>query len=557
MSDLETRLAAIAEILPDPDEQATENARRSMHAARASAPWGTGRRRGWFSRGPRTYMIAAALALVIGGGALAAGGWGISDLPPFGDDDRSAFVLPATDILPGGYERTRPPRYAELPERPSLLFPAGVGYTEALSEYATARAAGEILPAGVVLADPLPAGKVVMVRPDGRIALDPAAPFGYSATSGLVTTMSAPFNGRAIPIARCQLLVGDDDPASPPCDQSGVRRTYVTEGVNGRWIPSPNQEALFDRVLPASTQLSVLDDPAVPRVRLPATLPLRVPGSAKSTQPRFGRLALETPDVRLIVAEVPPDRLCFIAQEKKVGGAGISCGPRATFLNRGADLSGGRYMGGPYRLSGLVGDGIDRVTTDDRVVVPVVHNVFTMLPGDGVRVLTFSGPVGAFRIALPRFGDGPRRFTPDRSKERELLGIDLAGGGHASIRVAPNRGGGQCVWVYVNGNAGSRGCSRPGDEPLNYDIITGGFIRRVDRVPSLFQGRFAPQVGSIELGFADGTTKRLRPTEGFILYQVPAVHLRPGHQAVSITTFDRQGVALVHEEVRRPERGRP
>ncbi|WP_217922728.1 hypothetical protein [Miltoncostaea oceani] len=558
MSDLETRLRAIGELLPDPDERATEAGRRAMHDARASAPWATGRRRSWFaSRGPRTYLIAAALALAVGGGALAAGGWGISDLPPFGDDDRSAFVLPATDILPGGYERTRPPTYADLPERPSLLFPAGVGYTEALARYSAARQAGRILPEGVELTDPLPAGKVVMVRSDGRVALDPAAPFGYSATTGLVTTLSALFDGRAIPIARCQLLIGADDPASPACDQAGVRRAYVREGVAGRWVPSPNEEAVFDRLTPASTELSVIDRPTTPLVRLPSTLPLAEPGSGAAA-PRVGRLALETPDVRLIVVPVEPDRLCFIAQER-AGGAGFSCGPRATFLNRGASLSGGRYMNGPYRLNGLVGDGIDRVSTDDGTVVRVTNNAFTMLPKPTARVLTFNGPVGSFRIAVPRFGDGgPPRLTPDRSKQRELLGVDLADGGRASIRVAPNRGGGRCVWVYVKKNSRSFACSRPGDSPsLPDDQVTGSFIRRIDRIPSLFQGQFSSRVGSVEIAYADGTATRLRPTEGYVLYEVPAAHMTKERRAVSVTTFDQQGVALVREEVRRPGSLRP
>jgi hypothetical protein len=553
MSDLETRLRAIGELLPDPDDGATEEGRRAMHAARASASWATGRRRSWFaSRGPRTYLIAAALALAVGGGALAAGGWGISDLPPFGDDDRSAFVLPATDILPGGYERTRPPTYADLPARPSLLFPAGVGYTEALARYSAARQAGRILPEGVELTDPLPAGKVVMVRSDGRVALDPAAPFGYSATTGLVTTLSAPFDGRAIPIARCQLLIGADDSASPACDQAGVRRAYVTEGVNGRWVPSPNEEGVFDRLTPASTELSVVDRPTTPRVVLPAhAFPFGPSGSRSGTGPPVvGRLALQTRDVRLIVAAVKPDQLCFIGEERG-GGSSWHCGPRSTFLNRGAVLGGGRFRNGPLRINGLVGDGVTQVRTNDGIVARVTHNVFTMLPGPATRVLTFTGPVGSFRVAYPRGSGGPPS-APDRSKQRELLGVDLADGGHASIRVAPNRGDGRCTWVYVNGNSRSFGCFGPGGPSLPLDQVTGGFIRRIDRIPSLFQGEFASGIGSVEIGYADGTSVRLRPTERFVLYEVPAGHMRPGHQAVSITTFDHQGVALVREEVRRP-----
>jgi hypothetical protein len=547
MTELEDRLRAMEDHLPEPYAAATDAARAAMHAARRSAPWARERRRsGW--RRPRPFLLATAIVVVVAGGALAAANWSIRDLPPFGSQDREAFVLPATDILPGGYERTRPPRYAELPERPSLLFPPGVGYTEALSAYAAARAAGEVLPPEVALTDPLPAGKVVMVRDDQRIALDPAAPFGYSATTGLVTTLPFGFDGNAIPIARCQLLIGAEDPESPACDAPGPR-AYVREGVGGRWIPSLDEEDLFDPVLPASTDLSVIDNPTAPVVRVPARAlaPLPRDGSAPATGSSPGRLALSVDGVRLIVVPLPGGRICFVTQTG--AGSGSRCGPRDGYLARGAAISGGRYGDLPPRLSGLVGDGIERVSTDDGRVTQVVNNVFTFSPADDIGRLTFSGPVGTFSLPIPSSSDEGRRFTPDRTRERELIGIELSGGGRASIRVAPNIGGGRCDWFYVNGNVRSSTCSRPSDPPLSYDVVTGGFVERVNRVPTLFHGRFAPQVGSVEIGYADGDSVRLTPTGGYILFEVPAAHRSPDRRATSITTFDRSGVALVRAEV--------
>ena len=234
MSDLETRLVAIGELLPDPDERATADGRRAMHAARASAPWATGRRRSWFSsRGPRTYLVAAALALVIGGGALAAA-WSLGDVPAFGRDPEQAFVAPRTDILPGGYERSRPTRMAELPSRPSLRCPKGTTYTQAIAAYFAARQRGEVVPPGAELAAPLPDGKVVLVE-GGRVSLDPAAPIGFNPATGLVGVLSAAPAG-PIAIARCEVLLGDD-PDSGSCGD-GTRLRFISEGVAGRWLPS-------------------------------------------------------------------------------------------------------------------------------------------------------------------------------------------------------------------------------------------------------------------------------------------------------------------------------
>jgi hypothetical protein len=496
--------------------------------------------------------MAAALGVVLAGGALAASGWSVRDLPPFGHGDRDAFVLPATDVLPGGYERTRPPRYADLPPRPSLMFPAGVDYTGALTAYSAARAAGRVLPQGVVLGDPLPAGKVVLVREDGRVAIDPAAPFGWSATTGLVVTLPTPFNGQPIAIARCQLLLGLDDPDSPACDAPGPR-AYVREGVNGRWIPSPNEEDVADTLPPGSTQLSVLNDPDIPTVPLKELHFLNPgpPGGPK-LRPRKARLALDENGVRLIIVTFDKDRLCFL--QKTAGlGAAATCGARSSFLSRGADLTGGRYMSGPLRVSGLVGDGITTVRTDDGRTIPVRNNVFTLSPADTVRQLTFTGPVGSFSLPFNTGADAPKRFTPDRTREREVVGVDLRDGGHASVRIAPNRGGGRCQWVYVNGHVRSSGCTRPGDQSLPYDVVTGGFIRRIHRISNLFEGEFAPQIGSVEIRYADGDTTRLRPKEGFVMFEVPAKHMDPARRAVSITTYDRHGVALARSSV--PYRG--
>ena len=540
-SDLEGRLRSAAYSLPEPDGQATDAARQAMHEARASAPWARGRRRSWFSsRGPRTYLLAAAVALLVAGGALAASHWSLADLPPFGDGDREAFVLPATEFLPGGYERTRPPRYADLPARPSLLFPAGVTYSQALKQYSAARAKGRILPTGVVLADPLPAGKVVLVS-NGRVRLDPAAPLGYSATTGLV---NVPYGPKAVvpPIARCQLLLGPNDPHSPQCDAPGKERTYVREGVNGRWIPSENQEALLDPLVPASTQLAVIDHPTTPIYRFsPRTAP-RLIGPQK---PRLSeaRIALHTDRVTLVAVPATNGRFCLMALGNR--GSTWTCGQRASMFGRGAVLLGMRPGGGRLRVSGFVGDGVTDVRANDGTIASVVHNAFTMVPGDSASRFTFSGPVGSFTVTPSREGPKGPPQSPDRSKERELVGIDLADGGRASIRVAPNRGGGLCQWLYIRGTPRSRGCA-DASTAIPYDLVSGGFSGGGPGYPFVYSGQFAPQVGAVEMNFADGTAELLPLTDGFVLYEIPEDRITSRSRwPIAVTTYDRKGVALV------------
>lgn len=543
--DLEARLRTLAALLPEPGSQATDSARRAAREACGTAPWATGRRRRWFSRGRRSFLLAAAVVLVVAGAALAATRWSSADLPPFGSSDREAFVLPTTDVLPGGYERTRPPMYADLPTRPSLLFPAGMTYSQAVARYLGARRAGRVVPPGVALADPLPAGKVAMVD-HGRVRLDPAAPLGYSPTTGLVNVPSGPGLAQNPQIARCQLLLGGADRRSPSCDDPAHRREYVREGVGGRWIPSPNEEDLADPLVPASTQFSVLDRPTSPRYALSAAQVPSFPGSPRLLLGQ-ARLALKTDRVALVAVPGMQGWLCLGAFSR-VGGA-WTCGPRATMFTRGVATLNSRPGGGRLRMSGFVGDGITRVTADDGTTAVVVNNAYTMVPGDSAHLLTFSGPVGTFTLDQPRHAGGPAR-APIRSREREVLAIDLAEGGRASVRVAPNRGGGRCSWVYIKGAVRSSGCGDP-STAVPYDVVSGGFYGGGPGYPFVYGGQFAPEVGAVRMNFADGTSERLPLEEGFLLYEIPPERVASRDRwPVSVTTFDRQGVPLVSEPIR-------
>jgi hypothetical protein len=71
--EIETRLRAVADLLPEPGEEATSKGRRAMHAALRAAPRPGRPPLAWLrTRTRRTYLLAAALAVIVAGGALAA-----------------------------------------------------------------------------------------------------------------------------------------------------------------------------------------------------------------------------------------------------------------------------------------------------------------------------------------------------------------------------------------------------------------------------------------------------------------------------------------------------
>jgi hypothetical protein len=93
------------------------------------------------------------------------------------------------------------PALADADRQPSIVFPPGVGYAEALDAlFRSARAAGTT-PRGTVVRDPLPA-RVVYVAPASRdegLRLSLTAPFGWAGPEGRVLPPSVSLPGGLAP----------------------------------------------------------------------------------------------------------------------------------------------------------------------------------------------------------------------------------------------------------------------------------------------------------------------------------------------------------------------
>lgn len=538
-SDLEQRLRWAGDLLPEPDDDARRALRQTIRNTLQEATPARAGGHSWLRPWPRrNALLVTALALVGAAGAVAGTGWSPADLPPFGGDDQSAFVLPTTDVLPGGYPRSRPPRYDDLPPRPSLLFPPGVDYAEAVRRYAAARRDGLAVPAGVALSAPLPEGKVVLVQDDGRVALDPAAPVGYSTRTRLVEVLSGPPAG-GVRLARCQILLGAPDRGSPSCADPAANLTYVRSGVAGRWIPSA-EEPPPNEAVTASTRLSVIDRPKLPPASPPDAVAERLrdltPGARAGGQ-SVPRLALSQPDVRVYVAPGDGGRVCAVALEETATVSG-SCVSRGILASRGA-LAFITSAAGAHRVTGLVGDGMDRVATGNGASTRILNNVFSLVVPADTAKLTFNGPAGSFEVVLAG-GEVRRSEAPVRSL-RPLLGIRLAGGGRAAIRAGASSAG-RCWAVTIRGEVRSNGCRRS-DDPLPHDVVTGGVLQVGGERPGVYHGVFAPTVSAVELDAGDGRKRRFATVEGHVLFEMPA-RTDGARRPLSVTTLDRAGVAV-------------
>lgn len=369
----------------------------------------TGTRR----RAAKALAIALTGAVVAAGTAYGVARWSVDDLPPAGSGEDS-FVLPETRILPGGYESTRPPLYRDLPRRPSIRFPAGTAYDDAATAYLSARRDGHVLPAGAILADPLPDGVVVQATSDG-LRLDPAAPFGYDLDTGIVLTPGrgatrTPLVPAAI-LPRCQILLGAEAPARRPACPTGPAVVERHREVDGRWEP-------FDRVrvvpIDASgpTTLALLGRPIAPSDRLPDSLRTAVEAGEATLPPlarTFGSVTLS--DARLAggslgerVWAIPGegDEFCMLVAGR--AGYSATCGSVRRLAAFGALtlIRPNRRAGSGSKLWALVADGYSTARIDGGEPRPIRDNLVGFRSGrEFGHVVTLSGVAGTRTVPVP------------------------------------------------------------------------------------------------------------------------------------------------------------
>jgi VCBS repeat protein/FG-GAP repeat protein len=153
-----------------------------------------GRPRRLRGRHRRTWVIALAALTATTGGALAArellqGGERTAVLVDRSAAERLARS-PALADAPWLQGAGGVAYIQEVAPRPSLVFPPGVSYPEALQRFYDAVSRHGTLPAGSRLGPPLPVGKIVAFPADSAhgVAIDLRAPFGYDNDTGAINT---------------------------------------------------------------------------------------------------------------------------------------------------------------------------------------------------------------------------------------------------------------------------------------------------------------------------------------------------------------------------------
>jgi hypothetical protein len=245
--------------------------------------------------------------------------------------------------------------------------------------------------------------------------------------------------------------------------------------------------------------------------------------------------------------------LCTWLVDRTGMGAG-GCAVRAALFTRGPLGGGTMIEGGSDQfatLEGVVSDDVARLdlflSNGERMTAPLNDNVYLVdvarskLP---VRLVAYDAQGRVIGIQLP-FG----RFTtqtqvePARGRAASILKLEAAGGTTAELLIGKATGGGRCFYVrtYFSKHAAGAMVSCNGPTWTGPPLALG-----TNGAPMQFvQGRVRPDVATVRLEFANGTSMKAKPVRGFVLVAVPQ-----SHHVVSVSGYNRAGRKVGFESFR-------
>jgi hypothetical protein len=116
--------------------------------------------------------------------------------------------------------------------------------------------------------------------------------------------------------------------------------------------------------------------------------------------------------------------------------------------------------------------------------------------------------------------------------------------GPLALSVAPSRTGGNCFWLHAGYRTFRSSCEPPRfyESEIESRLSEGVMPHGPDF--AAYSGPVKADVARLELRFQDGATVRLRPVDGFVLFDIPRSHWRPGHRLREVVAYSAAGERL-------------
>jgi hypothetical protein len=281
----------------------------------------------------------------------------------------------------------------------------------------------------------------------------------------------------------------------------------------------------------------------------------------------FGRVLTPDPDrlIRIVLTlnahrpGGPAAGLC-IAIVTRGGGAGGGCTPYPNVFDTTPISFGSMGTGssGFVTVSGVASDDVDRIEAllaDGQLAeVSLRDNTYLVdLPRANLpaRLVSYDAEGRVIGVTPPLQDFGPSTAAPARGRATTLIRVAGPNGVTGELAVGPSTDGGECLFVTEHVDAqhagGSEDCNRPtwANGPLE---VTAGFP------PHFVEGRVRADVKTVRIRFADGSSRDVTPTRGFVLWATPAANLKPGRQPTEVIGLRADGSEVGRSSLEAPTR---
>jgi hypothetical protein len=300
---------------------------------------------------------------------------------------------------------------------------------------------------------------------------------------------------------------------------------------------------------------------------LPPRTQSAVPGR-RAANVLFGRVLTPDPDrpMRLVVTlnahrpGGPAAGLCTWLLFRG-GGAGGGCARYPDVFEQ-TQISSGMMMSvgsaGFVTVSGTASDDVARIeallANEQRAEIPLKDNAFIVdLPRANLpaRLVAYDSSGRVIDVSPP-WRDFGGYAGPARGRATSLLRVSGPGGATAELFVGPSSDGGECMFIkhFVDrGQAGVMvGCAarRWKGQPLQ--------LSSVSFPPRFIGGRVRPDVRTVRIRFADGSSTALRPTRGYVLWAASAKHLTSATAAVGADGLGANETVVGFQSFKPPRR---
>lgn len=137
------------------------------------------------------------------------------------------------------------------------------------------------------------------------------------------------------------------------------------------------------------------------------------------------------------------------------------------------------------------------------------------------------------------------------AKRTQLFAWRADDGARIGLWIAPERGGGTCMWSNnANGctNVGHPVVGKPAP-PLGGLGLSGGSH------VTLCCWLYSNKITRVEARFADGDRIQLTPKDGYLIWPIPARHYPPGHRLTELVGYDAAARPIATHKISSNQRG--